>query len=205
MKTISIQINGVSPMLVHAIPMNVLFPENGTQKTSSVFGGDKGDPRSLAAKHLYLTADGKPMMPGANIYKCIMEAGRFHKMGKKQVTTRDTSLVPAGIWIVQTEVIIHPSNWEVHSKMVTNEATKSKVPCHRPRFDNWHLEFELEVDTTLFDLKLVRLLVDDAGKKIGLGSHRPERKGPFGRFVVTKWVVSKDEAQRSDKELVEAE
>jgi len=33
--------------------------------------------------------------------------------------------------------------------------------------------------------------VDAAGKRIGLGDFRPDCKGPFGRFVVTKWKTSK--------------
>lgn len=30
-------------------------------------------------------------------------------------------------------------------------------------------------------------IVDDCGTRVGLLDFRPERKGPFGRFVVTKW------------------
>lgn len=59
--------------------------------------------------------------------------------------------------------------------------------CHRPRVDSWSLTFTLDVDTSVFDPKLVRALIDDAGKKIGLGDYRPARKGPFGRFVVKRW------------------
>jgi hypothetical protein len=35
--------------------------------------------------------------------------------------------------------------------------------------------------------KLVREIVDAAGKRIGLGDFRPSCKGPFGKFVVTQW------------------
>ncbi len=35
--------------------------------------------------------------------------------------------------------------------------------------------------------KLFREIVDAAGKKIGLGDFRPDRKGPFGKFVVIHW------------------
>lgn len=44
----------------------------------------------------------------------------------------------------------------------------------------------------MFGPILVRSIVDDAGKKIGLGDFRPARKGPFGRFVVKEWVVLED-------------
>jgi len=43
----------------------------------------------------------------------------------------------------------------------------------------------------MFNEKTVRMLVNDAGKKIGLGDYRPQRKGPFGRFSVVGWEVSK--------------
>jgi hypothetical protein len=43
----------------------------------------------------------------------------------------------------------------------------------------------------MFAPDLVRAVVDDAGKKIGLGDYRPQRKGPFGRFVVRKWEIVK--------------
>jgi hypothetical protein len=62
--------------------------------------------------------------------------------------------------------------------------------CHRPRLDEWAVTFNAEVDDEMFNDKTIRLLVDDAGKKVGLGDYRPSRKGPFGRFVVQNWAVS---------------
>ncbi len=64
--------------------------------------------------------------------------------------------------------------------------------CHRPRLDQWSFSFTLDIDTTVFDPKLIRSVVDDAGKKIGLGDFRPQRKGPFGRFVVVEWKEMKE-------------
>lgn len=61
--------------------------------------------------------------------------------------------------------------------------------CHRPRVDEWRCTFTVDVDTSMFPPNLIRSVIDDAGKKIGLGDYRPARKGPFGRFVVVKWEV----------------
>jgi len=33
----------------------------------------------------------------------------------------------------------------------------------------------------------LRHIVDDAGSRVGLLDFRPERKGPFGRFIVIEW------------------
>jgi hypothetical protein len=189
---VDVTIAGISPLLMHAISPALLFPANGasggkTGKARSVFGGEEEDPREQARLCLYTDADGKPALPVENLFKAIVEAGRFHKMGRRQVTTRDTSLVPAGLGIEGAIFPIRPGTWEVHSRMVTNQTTAGKIPSHRPRFDQWELDFVLRVDTDLFPVVLVRKLVDDAGSKLGVGSFRPERKGPFGRFVVVRW------------------
>ena len=46
----------------------------------------------------------------------------------------------------------------------------------------------------------MRAVGADAGKKRGLGDYRPARKGPFGRFVVTKWEAE-DAAKMSEAVL----
>jgi hypothetical protein len=39
----------------------------------------------------------------------------------------------------------------------------------------------------MLTVKLLREIVDAAGKRIGLGDFRPACKGPFGRFCVVNW------------------
>jgi hypothetical protein len=84
------------------------------------------------------------------------------------------------------------TEWEVDSRSVVIPSTGGRIMAHRPRVDTWNVSFTLDVDGTMFSPGLVRAVVDDAGKKIGLGDFRPARKGPFGRFVVSHWDVAKD-------------
>jgi len=62
--------------------------------------------------------------------------------------------------------------------------------------DQWASTFTVDIDTTMFSPALIRAVIDDAGKKIGLGDWRPARKGPFGRFVVSRWEQLKETAVR---------
>jgi hypothetical protein len=41
----------------------------------------------------------------------------------------------------------------------------------------------------MLGVKILREIIDAAGKRIGLGDFRPACKGPFGKFVVTEWHV----------------
>jgi hypothetical protein len=66
-------------------------------------------------------------------------------------------------------------------------ATKGRVVRHRPRFDEWRVTYSVEWDETLMTEGQVRRIVDDTGSRVGLLDFRPEKKGPFGRFVVVEW------------------
>lgn len=193
---IEVTITGLSPLLIHAIPASALFPG---ASTAAVDSGEKLTPLQEAKASLYLGSDGTtPVLPVANLYKAIIEAGTFHKVGKRQITTRDRSLVPSFLWIDGEDMKIEsPEPWAVHSRMVTNEATKGKVPSHRPRWDKWHVSFVLSVDQSECSEKLARTLVNDAGRRIGVGSFRAERKGTFGRFSVTRWEVRPEAEETS--------
>lgn len=204
---ISVEIQGASPIL-----MNRFTDGNAAQvsagTSSAIKVNEKGTPRQQAEPKLYLTGDGKPMIPGPNVFSGITAAGKFHKAGRKQITTGRSSLVPAGVQVEELEcLLVDPFKpdaqiqWEVDSRSVVIPSTGGRIMCHRPRFDAWKLPFTLIVDGKMFDEALVRALVDDFGSKIGLGDWRPDRKGPMGRFNVTKWqrevAVTDKDAKKS--------
>jgi hypothetical protein len=179
----------------NSILMNRFHEENEIKVSSGVSTvaiGDRGTPREQAEKKAYRDKKGKLYIPGPNIFSCLIEAGKFHKVGKSKVTTQKTSLIPAGIIVEDLMCSLGTKDFEVDSRSVVIPATGGRIMCHRPRVDNWGLTFTLDVDETMFDPKFVRILVDDAGKKVGLGDWRPQRKGPFGRFKVAKWLESKN-------------
>lgn len=147
-------------------------------------------PREQAEPKLYADEKGNLYIPGTNIFASIVAAGSYHKVGKRQLTTQKTSLIPAGMWILDLVCSLNTKHWEVDSRSVVIPATGGRVMCHRPRLDEWETSFNIDVDPEMFNDKTVRMLVDDAGKKVGLGDYRPSRKGPFGRFVVKNWKVS---------------
>lgn len=192
-KQIEIVIEGITPLLMNR------FTDEAAAKsesgTAAIVVGDRGLPREQATPKVYTDTRGAPVIPGPNIFACIMQAGTFHKAGKKQITTGRSSLVPAGIAVVEFETPVLDADgkratWEVDSRAIVNPTTRGRRMCHRPRFDSWRLRFTLDVNVEMFDLKIVRTLVDDAGIRVGLGDFRPDRKGPFGKFKVINWDVT---------------
>ena len=186
---ISVTIQGKTPLIMNR------FTESNEVKvssgTSAVAVGHKGTPREQATPKAYMDKEGNLYIPGPNIFACLIAAGSFHKVGKTKVTTLKSSLIPAGMAIEEIVCPLDTKEFEVDSRSVVIPATGGRIMCHRPRLDTWITQFTLSVDESMFAPEFVRILVDDAGSKVGLGDFRPARKGPFGRFSVINWEVEK--------------
>jgi len=185
MKEVKITVVGKTPLL-----MNRFTEENEVKVSSGVTKvgvGDRGTPREQAEKTAYVDKKGFLYIPGPNMFAALIEAGKYHKSGKSKVTTQKSSMVPAGISLEEMVMSLGTKEFEVDSRSVVIPTTGGRIMRHRARLDKWELTFTLDVDTEMFAMDFVRTLVDDAGKRIGLGDYRPDRKGPFGKFVVKKW------------------
>lgn len=190
---IEVTIQGITPLLMNRFTeANEVAVSGGTTVS---FRGDKGTPREQATPKRYADSEGHLYIPGPNIFAAIIAAGTFHKAGKSKLTTMKTSLIPAGLMVDDLVCLLIDTEgkpiteWEVDSRSVVIPSTGGRIMAHRPRVDAWCATFTLDLDTTMFTPNLVRSVVDDAGKKIGLGDYRPARKGPFGRFVVSRWEI----------------
>lgn len=183
MNSIKVAVSGTSPLLCSKFT-DASSLANGT---SATFVGDKPSPKNQCDAKLYY-GDGKPVIPQPNLFRCLIDAGQFFKAGKSKITTQKSSLVPAAMSIEEIAIPIESKDgWTVDSRSVVIPSTGGRIMCHRPCFNDWTLTFTLQYDTDMFSEKLVRDIVDAAGKKIGLGDFRPSRKGPYGKFNVTKW------------------
>lgn len=186
MKKISITIEGTTPLLTNKFTDSSQM--KATSGVSSSLVGDRGSPHEQASQKLYIGHDGKPMLPQPNLFRCLIDAGKFFKNGKSKVTTQKSSLLPACVEVEGLEIPIeHKEPWSVDTRAVRIPSTGGRILAHRPCFNDWKLSFDLGIDTELMSSKLMREIVDAAGKRIGLGDFRPDCKGPFGKFVVTHW------------------
>lgn len=190
----SIIIEGTTPLICSKF--SDAAAEAATSGTrSSMMTTDRGSPLEVAESKLYTGLNGLPMIPQPNLLRCLVDGGQFHKVGKKQVTTKKESMLYACIDIEGTEIeISHKQPWKVDTRAVRIPSTGGRILAHRPMFDDWILEFVMDIDTTLMSHKLMRQVVDDAGKRVGLGDFRPATKGPYGRFVVVKWEQQQEAA-----------
>lgn len=187
MREIKVTIEGKTPLLLNACSDEA--QQAATSGTRLATVGNKGTPREQAEKKLYLLA-GRAVIPQPNLFRCIMDAGKFFKAGKSKVTTQKTSLIPSCVELDEVAYPIeHEQPWEVDSRPVRIPTTGGRIVAHRPMFHDWRLSFVLGLDDSVMSESLLRDIVDKAGSAVGLGDFRPDCKGPFGKFRVIRWDV----------------
>lgn len=185
---LNIAIQGRTPLICNRFTdARAADSSNGVRGSSAA--AERETPQDIAHSKLYLV-DGKPVIPQPNLLSCLVGGGSFHKSGKKQITTQKSSMLYSCVDIEGVALeIIHEQPWKVDTRPVRIPSTGGRILAHRPMFDDWRLEFTVQLDTTILSQGVFRLIVDDAGNRIGLGDYRPSSKGPYGRFHVVRWDV----------------
>jgi len=178
---IHVQISGITPLIV-----NRFHEEAQQEATGGVHGRrERPSPEEDARDRLY-EADGAPYFPAENLRQSIIGAASRTKIGRRAATTD----VAAALFITPFALPI-AGEWHVDSRPVVIPATKGRILRHRPMFDDWAIALDLQIDVDLIDTRTVRKILDDAGNYVGIGDFRPARKGPYGRFRVDSWQVTR--------------
>jgi hypothetical protein len=178
MNKVDITIKGTSPILMNAYPMMEINPPL-----------DKRPKEEQAEFGAYRVPDGRDnegelYYPAVNIQRCLVGAASFSKGKGRSSLQKQTA---ACVIVTPEYVLFGTRNYEIDTRPVVIPTTKGRVLRHRPRLNDWRLSFSIEYDPSLLKEKEMRQIVDDAGSRVGLGDFRPERKGPYGRFVVVAW------------------
>ena len=177
MKRIFVEISSASALLMHKFPM---VPVEALEKKPIE------EQAELAA---YRDPNGKLCVPSICIQRALVSGATFSK-GKGRGSLQKNA---AACVVVDPEYLtLGTDTYAVDSRPVVVPATKGRVLRHRPRIDEWKLKFELAFEEDLISLLQIRRIVDDTGQRVGLLDFRPERKGPFGRFIVTSWKLDEE-------------
>ena len=174
MKKLSVEVKGISPLLMHAFPMaQIEALEKKTPEEQAELAAYRDEQNS---KYLYI--------PAMAIQRGLIAAAAYSK-GKGRGSLQKS--VAACLLVSPERISLGVKKYALDARPVVIPATKGRVMRYRPRLDEWKITFALEYDENLLTENQLRRGVDDMGSRVGLLDFRPERKGPFGRCIVTKW------------------
>ena len=179
MKTIEVSIKGISGLLQNR------FPEEDQEtkvRKKSATSNDQD-----IQKCLYRLSDGTIYQPSSHIIGTLKAASAKFRI-KDQGKSTYKNIVGGGAVIVEPDAIPHVfQKWEIDSRPIVNQATKGRRIKKRPLFREWVLSFRLIVDEEDIPLEVLKEIIDLAGRRVGIGDYRPQKGGPFGRFMVTRF------------------
>lgn len=189
MKEIQITITGKTPLLLNRFTDEAQLA--ATAGSRAAITNDDESPVTIAERALHTDDQGTPVITQPQLFNAIMAGGTFFRVGKSKVTTQKSSLVPAACQIAGAHFPIKSKGgWKVDTRPVRIPATGGRILRHRPCFDDWAIDFTLDLDETVISEKLMHEIVLAAGSRNGIGDYRPACKGPYGRFTLTRWEVS---------------
>lgn len=180
-----VKIVGIAPLLQakHPTPeeeKEILMRKNSPKAKSK----DLTDQEQFDM-HSYRNAKGKFYQPSEMVEAAMVKAAVNFKMeGKK--TFKD--VIKGGVIVDPGEIVHENQKPELDGRWGRNKNTGGAVWVVRPRFDEWTLEFDIDLlQDERVSPEILKEILDYAGLYVGIGAWRPK----FGRFKVEKFVKVK--------------
>lgn len=180
---------GISPILINPATEDLLYELFGGAGARKPRNMDV-TPKEVAERKVIKDENGNVGIPVLYLFSCLVEAGRLVKLdAKRSISTRESTLLPSFLSIEEAFLPFNGSTgeWKIDMRRgrIPNDGTA--VAIIRPRFDKWEFSAIFNIDEKEIAEDKIKQLVEKAGSSVGLGDFRPAKRGPFGRFKITKW------------------
>jgi len=173
---IAVTIEGISPLL-----QNRYYSADSPEVKSKRRTGVK-DWKAEGELAAYRDKDGKLVQPAEHIESAMVKAATSFKIpGRGKKTYKE--LFKAAVFVRPFLIVHEIQEYEMDARRVVVQ--RNAVMRYRPRLDKWRLTFEIECLDEQLDHQVIRDVLDQAGKFVGIGDYRPK----FGRFIVVHWEV----------------
>lgn len=181
METLHIELNGLSPLLMHS-------PESMHRADDKALGRKViPSPEEEATASRYLLPDGNFYVPAIAVRSSMLQGARGYRIGK-----RPAREILAGAIILTDEVFplmrngkpISGSDYTIDSRRAVVQrqgVIRSRAKIELP----WQLEAVFGYNSQLANLEQIRMALNNAGQIAGLLDGRPGSGLWFGRFEVT--------------------
>lgn len=177
MEKVNVRIEGLSPLLMHRFPLTKEDPKSKAKNQKQT--------RDNVEDYLYQDGNDNLAQPSTHLIGALKKAGaKFQIPGQGKLTYKN--LMGSGAVIIDPDMIPHEmQDWEIDRRPVV--VMRARIVRERPILKAWALSFSVEYDDDEVPKSVVKELFDYAGRRVGIGDFRPEKGGPFGRFMVTKF------------------
>lgn len=174
MKTIKVEIEGVSPLIVNR------FLE---KQISDKIKKRSGELKDLAVEDKLYIANGRPYIPARYLEASMIEAGKQHKIAGKQKATY-SKLIGSSVSVSPSAIDLQPNKWTPFTISAVNPMTRGRMIITRPMFESWGLKFTIICENDDISVDTIEKILSYAGQFVGIGDWRPDKKGKYGKFRI---------------------
>jgi hypothetical protein len=182
MKTYTVTIQGVAPLLMHRMDAEAQaeISREGEAKVKAK-KKDYGTIEQQAERGAYRLENGNLYLPGEAIYQAMVKAGAaFAVKGARGATYK--GVVQGSATVTPDYIDLGVSEYAVDARTVRVQRNASMR--YRPRLDEWQATFSVEVfDEDALPGEVLNAILQRAGQAVGILDYRPR----FGRFMVTRF------------------
>ena len=177
---IKVVITGTTPLLINRF-RDTQIEGKSKKRTGAMSESD-------IEEKLYIV-DKTICIPSVYIKNCIVEASKqFKIIGKGKATY--TKIVASTTDINPFMIELKSGKYEIFRISAVNPMTKGRMMTQRPKFNKWSMEFEIHLNDPAVDISVINEILEHSGKYVGIGDWRPEKKGMFGKFMITLFKKS---------------
>lgn len=191
MNKFKVKVTGVTPYMQHRMDDQKLDAWEKSRGAIIERDGLNTEKEKIAAYHSYIDEQsGGYYVPSAHFKQALINGGTFVKSKVGSARKSMKNIVAAMFFIRPEKIPFRPFD-EVDTRSAVNKNNKARVIVNRPKWNEWNVEFVLEVDNDSITIETIRDIVEAAGKYIGVGSYRPEHTGEYGRFTAEVTPIKK--------------
>jgi hypothetical protein len=174
---IKVTIEGITPILFNRF-RDIAIEGKSKKRTGAMAETDIEDKLYLDEK--------KVQLPSVYIKNSITEASKQFKIVGKGKSTY-SKLVASTVDIEPFMIELDAGKYEVFRISAVNPMTKGRMMTERPRFNKWKASFEIILNDAAIPVSVMNEILEHAGRYVGIGDWRPEKKGMFGKFMIVSF------------------
>ena len=174
---IKVQIEGTTPILFNRF-RDVQIEGKSKKRTGAMAESDIEDKLFIIDKKICL--------PAVYLKNCITEASKQFKIVGKGKSTY-SKLVASTVDIIPDMIELDSGKFEIFRISAVNPMTKGRMMTERPRFNKWKAKFEIVLNDPAVPFGVINEILEHAGKYVGIGDWRPEKKGMHGKFLISEF------------------
>jgi len=180
MKSIKVELTGEGEGLLMNNPISMLSEE---KEVSGIKRYKIADLKKDAEIKTYRLPSKELYVPAEAIKGCLIGASSFRKIGK--FTAKP--IVAGGVFISPGKIGLGTKKYEFDIRTAVNKL-RGRIVIVRPKISKWKINFNIDYDESIIgNPEVIKELLSDAGKRVGILDFRPQKMGQFGRFKITKW------------------